>query len=48
MLEKEIIGGDRAWEIYCNRGTICPGHAAEITERQQLCREWAAAGEPLR
>ena len=48
MLEKETIGSDRAWEIYCNRGTICPGHAAEITERQQLCREWAAAGEPLR
>ncbi len=48
MLEKETIGSDRAWEIYCNRGIISPGYAAEITDRRRLCREWAATGEPLR
>jgi hypothetical protein len=48
MLENETIGSDRAWELYCTRGIISQGYAAEIADRRRRCREWAAAGAPLR
>lgn len=48
MQTNDEITSDRAWETYCKSGSVPPGYAAEIAARCQLCREWAAAGEPLR
>ncbi|WP_226483255.1 hypothetical protein [Natrinema amylolyticum] len=48
MFEHETTGTDCAWAVYCERGIVTPEYATEIAERRRLCREWAAAGEPLR
>ena len=35
---------ERAWRIWCRRGIIVPGFAAEIAERRRIQHEWAGIG----
>ncbi|AGB38723.1 hypothetical protein [Natronococcus occultus] len=37
-----------AWRLWCERGVVLPGYAAEIAELRRLKREWADEDEPLR
>lgn len=37
-----------AWELWCERGVVCPGFASEVAELRRIKREWDDEDEPLR